>query len=477
MSRRLTGVDQRGIQHALDALQGVTLLRNVLDHKVGRAILTLLQVLAAPEPEGATVARAYSAAFYTLAVATSEDALMAVLPDAWQAFLANRILDDVNPWSIQSERAGAQRVSPALLRQAQCDLRALQLLFQLTAQMLWQRAREGVVPGLPALDEAWVPWYELAPHDKEERVSTAREGLCQHMAACEDWAMLVEPLTLHWARYGTGDFARYHVLGWQGRDMGLRGIAHPDPIHLSNLIGYEREQGILKANIERFLAGLPAHDVVLYGAPGTGKSATVKALANEYAEQGLRLIEVYKEHMRDLSVIVAQLRRRAPRFLLFVDDLSFEEHETEYKALKVLLEGTAEARPANILIHATTNRLNLIRENFSDRGKPSDDVHWRDTMDEKGALVARFGLRVTFTVPDQERYLKIATALAHQRSLVLPEEELRARALAWERQHAGRSGRVARQFVDDLMAELNLSRLSRNAPAQKRNLTSGTVSL
>jgi predicted AAA+ superfamily ATPase len=245
------------------------------------------------------------------------------------------------------------------------------------------------------------------------------------------------------------------MLRWEGRAGEMRGIAHPDPIQLAELVGYEREQALLTANVEHFLAGLPAHDALLYGPPGTGKSSTVKAIANAYAERGLRLVEVRKEDLADLPAIAALVRGRAPRFLLFVDDLSFEEHETQYKALKALLEGTAEARAANLLIYATTNRRNLVRESFADRGAPGDDVHGRDTMQEKISLAARFGLRVTFAAPDQERYLAIATSLARGRGLPLAEEEVRARALLWERQHPGRSGRTARQFVDDLEAELH----------------------
>ncbi len=161
-----------------------------------------------------------------------------------------------------------------------------------------------------------------------------------------------------------------------------------------------------------------------------------------------------KEYLGDLPQIVSQLRDRAPRFLLFIDDLSFEEHEIEYKVLKMLLEGTAEARPANVLVYATTNRMNLVREYFTDRGKPTEDVNWRDTMEEKQSLAHRFGLRVTFMSPDQERYLNIALGLARQRGIALSEETVRERALQWERQHIGRSGRVARQFVDELEAEL-----------------------
>ncbi len=449
-----TGTANESVQTALNAVHGITLLRGVLDDTAGLAVLTLLQALAAPESDAATTATAYSCAFRALAEAANKDEMVSGLPDAWQAYLVTRILDDINPWSMQAERSDISSIAPSLRDQAQCDLRALRLLFALTAQTLWNMTREAVTPFMPVLSDAWVPWYNLNSVSKENISPTARDVLCYQIAEQENWTRLVEPLTAHWARYGTGLFARYHVLRWQGRDEGLGGITHPDPVRLSGLIGYEREQSRLKMNMERFLAGLPAHDAVLYGAPGTGKSSTVKALANEYADRGLRLIEVRKELVGDLPAIVGQLRGRAPRFLLFIDDLSFEEHETEYKALKVLLEGSAEARPANMLIYATTNRLNLVREHFSDRGKPADDVHWRDTADEKGSLVARFGLRVTFITPDQAHYLKIAVALAQQRGITLPEEELRTRALTWERQHVGRTGRLARQFVDDLEAEL-----------------------
>lgn len=448
---------QNAIQTALEAVYGITLLRGVLDDEAGRAMLTLLRELSEPEPEGAAIAAAYGSTFKALASSANEGEMVSGIADAWQAYLVTRILDDTNPWSVQAERAGATGITEAIHAQAERDLRALRLLFDLTAEAIWDATREAIAFALPTLHDAWVPWYNLAPAARTRQLLSAREAFGHAMIEHEDWATLVDPLTKHWARHGTGAFAYYHVLRWQGRQEGLSGIAYPDPIQLSGLIGYEREQALLQTNLERFLRGLPAHDAVLYGTPGTGKSSTVKALVNAYADQGLRLIEVRKEQVEDLPWIIGQLRERAPRFLIFIDDLSFEAHETEYKALKVLLEGAAEARPHNVLIYATTNRLNLIREQFSERGKPTDDVHWRDTMDEKQALVARFGLRVTFATPDQERYLKIAVALAHQRGVQLPEEELRARALLWERQHSGRSGRLARQFVDELEAEQTLS--------------------
>jgi predicted AAA+ superfamily ATPase len=220
-------------------------------------------------------------------------------------------------------------------------------------------------------------------------------------------------------------------------------------------VAYEREREPLIRNTERFLAGLPAHHALLYGLPGTGKSSTVKAIMNEYAHQGLRLIEVKKEDLAELQVVLEVLGGRGQRFVLFVDDLSFEEHEVEYKALKALLEGSAEEPPENVRLYATSNRRNLIRETFSEReSSAGDDVHARDTMQEKLSLAGRFGLRLTFPSPDQARYLKIVAGLCRERSLAIPAEDLRERALLWDRWHAGRSGRTARQFVDELEAEL-----------------------
>lgn len=439
------------IKQALQVTYGLTLFQNVLDDTAAQAFLHLLHMLVAEEQDAISVANAYGRAFRALATEVHEGALPD-LPDAWQAYLIARILQDHNPWSSKIERDGIGSVSPAMHEQAQRELRMFLLLFRLHGYELWTLTRTVVAPVLPVLSDAWVPWLRLAPSvtAKEQ----PRDTLARQARQTEDWATLVEPLEHYWSLYGTGPLARYNVLRWEGKAEGLQGIGHPDPVQLNGLVTYEREKARLIANTERFLAGLPAHDTLLYGPPGTGKSSTVKALANTYADQGLRLVEVPKETIGDLPALMAQLRTRAPRFLVFIDDLSFEEHETAYKGLKVFLEGTVETRPANVLIYATTNRFNLIRENFADRGSQSEDVHWRDTMDEKQSLVARFGLRVTFTTPDQEHYLRIALGIARQRGIDLPEEELRQRALQWERQHVGRSGRLARQFVDTLQAEL-----------------------
>jgi predicted AAA+ superfamily ATPase len=307
---------------------------------------------------------------------------------------------------------------------------------------------------VPELEGVWTPWRVPEADAGKSRRGSPRRDLARELAAAEDWGDLVETLALHHATHGAGHFGGHRAFRWE--DDGLRVVPRPDPVRLSDLIGYEQEREPLLRNTERLLAGLPSHHALLYGLPGTGKSSTVKAVLNEYADSGLKLVELAKEDLEDLPAVLEVLRGRGPRFVLFIDDLSFEEHEVEYKALKALLEGSVEEPPGNVRLYATSNRRNLIRERFSDR-EEGDDVHARDTMQEKLSLAARFALRLTFPAPDQKRYLDIVSGLAREREIKIPAEELEERALLWDRWHTGRSGRTARQFVDELDAELSES--------------------
>ena len=451
------------IQIALQGVYGIALLSPILDDEPAQAVLSLLHTLALPEPDPVTLASSYSHALRTLTTALycgPTTVLWPDLADVWQAYLVARLLDTPTIWNTQVEARGADKVAPVLKEQVRKDLRVLQRLFELDATTIWRLAQSSVAPALPALSDAWVPWSDLAPITTTDlNRQSLRATLAHFIATAQDWSELVKPLEHYWLRQGTGLLAHYRVLRWDSGEKQLSGIAHPDSIQLINLVGQEKQQQRLRANIERFLADLPAHDILLYGTPGTGKSSTIKALVNAYADQGLRLVELRKEDINDLPLAIAQLRGRAPHYLFFIDDLSFEEHETEYKVLKVLLEGTAEARPRNVLICATSNRINLVRESFHDRGKPTEDVNWRDTMDEKQSLSHRFGLRVTFFSPDQQQYLNIVRELSRQRQLPIADEDLTVRALQWERQFGVRSGRVARQFIDDLEADLGQRRV------------------
>src|SRR5215213_2694289 len=426
--------DTRGL---LIRAQGIATLRGVLDSAVARYFLALLELLGEERPDAGAVAKVFGRLWEGLAL--EEERL---LPDAWQSHLVGRVLDDENPFSLGAEK---EEIDPSVLEQARRDLRTLREVFALDAAVLLGRVESAV----PALAGMWVPWTS-----REAVEDSPRRTIACKLSAAEDWGACAELLAGHYSRQGAGPYGRHRAFLW--REGRLLAVSRPDPVSFAELVAYESEREPLIRNTERFLAGLPAHHALLYGLPGTGKSSTVKAILNEYAQEGLRLVEVKKEDLAELPWVLDVLRGRGQRFVLFIDDLSFEEHEVEYKALKALLEGSLEEPPENVRLYATSNRRNLIRETFSERGDGSagDDVHARDTMQEKLSLAARFGLRLTFPSPDQARYLEIVAGLARERGLIIPEEQLRERALLWDRWHAGRSGRTARQFVDELEAEL-----------------------
>lgn len=423
------------MENLLLRARGLALFRGALNDPAAKGFLTLLELLARERPDPAGISDAFGKLWEDLALEAGT-----LLPDAWQSYLARRVLDDENPFGLAAERGES---SPVLLEQARRDLRTLQALFDLDARTVLGMV-EDAVPGLGV----WVPW--TAPGDDGE--GSPRHVVARKLAASEDWGACAELLEDHYRLHGSGLFGVYRAFRW--REGRLHPVPEPDPVGFDHLVGYEAEREPLLRNTERFLAGLPAHHALLYGLPGTGKSSTVKALLNEYSGAGLRMVEVAKEDLGGLPRVLETLRGRGPRFLLFVDDLSFEEHEVEYKALKALLEGSVEEPPENVRLYATSNRRNVVRESFSDRGEPGDDVHARDTMQEKLSLVARFGLRLTFPAPDQNRYLEIVRGLVRERGIDVSGEELTERALLWDRWHAGRSGRTARQFVDDLEAEI-----------------------
>jgi uncharacterized protein len=435
-------MNKEKFEHLLLRARGLAVLRGVLASSAARDILSLLGLFTVERPESAAVAENFGRLWEELAVEAG-----VLLPDAWQAHLAGRLLDDENPFSLGAER---RELSTTVVEQARRDLNTLQMLFDLDAGTLLSLVETAV----PELEGRWTPWRDPEADAGKSRRGEPRRDMARQLAAAADWGDLVEALIEHYATHGAGTFGSHKAFRWE--DGGLRAVPHPDPVRLSDLIGYEKEREPLRRNTQRLLAGLPSHHALLYGLPGTGKSSTVKAVLNEYATVGLRLVELAKEDLEELPALLEALRGRGPCFILFIDDLSFEEHEVEYKALKALLEGSIEEPPGNVRLYATSNRRNLIRERFSDR-EEGDDVHERDTMQEKLSLVARFGLRLTFPSPDQRRYLEIVSGLARERGVKIPTGELEERALLWDRWHAGRSGRTARQFVDELEAELSES--------------------
>lgn len=360
--------------------------------------------------------------------------------NAWQNHLLEVVLSDDNVFARKAERARVGEMGLSLLDQVRDDLEALRTVydFDLSAKLR----------SFAALDD-FKPMPDL-------HIDHQRLAIKKRLHQSVDWSDCLEDIARFYAHHGSGEFGKYRAFRWvRGTSAGtLRGVASPDPIRLSDLVEYDWQRDAVKRNTQKLIAGLPTNNMLLYGDRGTGKSSTVKAMLNEFADKRLRLVEVAKENLTDLPDILAILRNRPEKFVLFIDDISFEENETQYKALKAVLEGGLEARPVNVALYATSNRRNIVKERFSDRVKEDDEVHPGDSMQEKLSLSDRFGLKLPFLSPDQEEFMRIVTALADRAGIQLTED-LRKKALAW--QHA-RSGRSARQFVDYWIGEFALDK-------------------
>ena len=414
------------------------LYQSVLTNPVGKSFIDLLQALHQIELMQAmrhsdideiAAIEAYATWFKALSQANQ----------SWQDFLITQILLNDNPFSKQVQHTDLANLPPALIAATKQDLQSLQLLYQCSSNLLceWVRSATNVSP---------VAW------DYQSQTQTNFQQL-------DNWADGLADLAAYYQQYGTGLFAQYQALRWQSGQ--LVGINTPDPVQVNQLAGYEYQRDTLIKNTEFLLAGYPALHVLLYGSRGSGKSSLVKGLLHEYQSRQLRIIEVAKSDLQALPTILEQLRGAAAKFIIFVDDLSFEEDDDAFKALKVVLEGNLTARPQNVVVYATSNRRHLIKEFFSDRPSPSssDEVHAWDTLQEKLSFSDRFGLTLTFEGADQPTYLKIIHHLATQAKITLGPEDLEHRALQWATRHNGRSGRTARQFIDFLQAEESAERI------------------
>ena len=291
----------------------------------------------------------------------------------------------------------------------------------------------------------------LYNHNISEKVRALSEKIARAKDAQEIFTLVTE----HYRTCGVGIFGLNHAFRIKPSGDGVEFIAinNVDQVMLSDLVGCELQQKELRGNVEAFLRGSAYNNMLLYGDAGTGKSTSVKALLNEYAAQGLRMIEIYKHQFNLLGDVIAQVKNRGYRFMIFIDDLSFEENEVEYKFLKAVIEGGIETRPDNVMICATSNRRHLIKETWTDRNDMEfkNDVHRSDTMEEKLSLAARFGCAINFNAPDRRQYHDIVKALAARAGdFGLTEEQLLLQANTWELRHGGLSGRTAQQFINHL---------------------------
>lgn len=288
------------------------------------------------------------------------------------------------------------------------------------------------------------------------RIRDRIRKLCRHLEAAKRTVEFKDAVTEFYREFGVGNLGLHKAFRIQHEETGARivpitNIAH---VKLDDLVGYELAKQKLIENTEAFVSGRCANNCLLYGDAGTGKSTSIKAIANQYFDRSLRLIEVYKHQFCDLHDVIAQIKDRNYKFILYMDDLSFEEFETEYKYLKAVIEGGLEKKPDNVLIYATSNRRHLIRENFSDKEEIRQDMHTSDTVQEKLSLYARFGVTIYYGAPNKKEFQQIVTALAEKYQIDMDNELLLAEANKWELSHGGLSGRTAQQFVNYLLGSL-----------------------
>lgn len=307
----------------------------------------------------------------------------------------------------------------------------------------------------PSVDSSLITDYQNINEGSKVFNKRIRDRICtlaQKLAKAESTEEFMDDMVQFYKEFGVGKLGLHKAFRIDGtvtpaRIVPITNIAH---VHLDDLVGYEIAKKKLIDNTEAFVQGRPANNCLLFGDAGTGKSSSIKGILNQYYDQGLRIIEAYKHQFKDLNDIIAQVKNRNYKFIIYMDDLSFEEFEIEYKYLKAVIEGGLEKKPDNILIYATSNRRHLVREKFSDKEERRDDLHSSDTVQEKLSLVARFGVSIFFCAPDKKQFQNIVKTLAERYQVEMPEEELLLEANKWELQHGGLSGRTAQQFIDYL---------------------------
>lgn len=363
----------------------------------------------------------------------------------WHNYLAYFLITNENPFSITCEKIGANDGS--VNHFARNDFSAIKNLFEYDFSEIEKSL--GIDCFTQISNYHAIEKKELMYN---KNVSEKVQALSSRMEQARDVEGFFTAVTEFYRDYGVGMFGLNEAFRIQDRTdskLVFLPINNMDKVMLSDLVGYEIQKKKLVDNTRAFVEGKKANNVLLFGDSGTGKSTSIKAIVNEFYDQGLRMIEIYKHQFKDLSNVIAAVKNRNYKFIIYMDDLSFEEFEIEYKFLKAVIEGGVETKPDNILIYATSNRRHLIRETWSDRNDVQQDegMHRSDTMQEKLSLVNRFGVTINYSKPSQKEYFDIVIHLAAKSGIKMSEDELKAEANKWELSHGGISGRTAQQFI------------------------------
>ena len=367
----------------------------------------------------------------------------------WHNYLTFVLITNENSFSLTSEKVGAN--DGTVNHFAKNDFQAFMHLFHYDFRPIEETL--GI--------DCFSTLLQYKAVVKKERmynknVSEKVQALSDKLAAAEDVDRFFDAVVDFYKEYGVGMFGLNKAFRIVEREEmpELVPINNLDKVVLDDLTGYEIQKKKLIDNTEAFVCGRAANNCLLFGDAGTGKSTSIKAILNEYYDRGLRMTEIYKHQFKYLSQIISHVKNRNYRFIIYMDDLSFEEFEIEYKYLKAVIEGGMETRPDNVLIYATSNRRHLIRETWNDRSDMDEELHRSDTMQEKLSLVYRFGITINFSKPSQKEYFDIVRNLAKKYpQITLSDEELCAQANKWELSHGGISGRTAQQFVNYLAGQ------------------------
>lgn len=367
----------------------------------------------------------------------------------WQNYLTYFLITNENPFSITCEKVGANDGSVNIF--AKNDFKVFYNLFHYDFSEIEEKLGIdcfSIISNYKAIVKKEL-MYNKNVSEKVRELSTK-------LARAKDENEFFDEVTEFYKAFGVGMFGlnkAFRISSDEKDGLVFHPINNMDKVVLDDLIGYEIQKKKLVENTENFVQGRKANNALLFGDSGTGKSTSIKAIVNQYYDQGLRMIEIYKHQFKDLSNVIASIKNRNYKFIIYMDDLSFEEFEIEYKYLKAVIEGGLETKPDNILIYATSNRRHLIRETWSDRSDMSkDELHRSDTMQEKLSLVARFGVTIGYYRPSQQEYFDIVINLAKKYpEIKLTEDELRLEANKWELSHGGISGRTAQQFINHLI--------------------------
>ena len=364
----------------------------------------------------------------------------------WQNYLTFVLITTENPFSITCEKVGASDGSVNTF--ALNDFHNYRILFHYDFTEI---ERELGIDCFSILTNYKAICKKELMYNAN--VSEKVQALSKKLADAKSDEEFFEAVTGFYKDYGVGMFGlnkAFRISNNPDGSVKFNPINNMDKVTLDDLVGYEIQKKKLVDNTEAFVAGRKANNCLLFGDSGTGKSTSIKAIVNQYYDQGLRMIEIYKHQFKDLSEVIARIKNRNYKFIIYMDDLSFEEFEIEYKFLKAVIEGGVETKPDNILIYATSNRRHLIKETWNDRNdmEVNNGMHKSDTMEEKMSLVNRFGCQICYSKPSQQEYFDIVIRLARRSGVTMSDEKLKQEANKWELSHGGISGRTAQQFVN-----------------------------